>query len=190
MHFVRAILLLLISTQVCSADPPLTLGQLKFKDWFGHQRHGDQSTVYVLLGCGFFFQTPVADGAEKIITDWITAHPDARVTVVDQSRPFVDPKVNAFMSYIWVQDGDVNFNLWLVRQGLFPAGVMADGVAYLSTLPDIDRNGPNFPKRLVSDAEYEAFFQRAIEAEALAAKERKGIWSGAYDERRLEWGLE
>jgi hypothetical protein len=65
-----------------------------------------------------------------------------------------------------------------------PAGVMADGIAYLSTLPDVDKTDKYFPKRLVSDVQYEIFFQRAVEAEALAIKERKGIWSDYYRERR------
>jgi hypothetical protein len=188
MLFVRALFLLLISMQICWADPSITLRQLEFKGWFGQQKQGDQSTVYVLLGCGFFFQTPVADGAEKIIADWIAAHPDAKVTIVDRNRMMAEPNAKPTMSYIWVQDGDVNFNLWLVREGLFPAGVMADGVAYLSTLPDIDKN--RLPERLVSNAEYEAFFQKAIDAEAMAAKERKGIWGDDYHQRRYEWGLE
>lgn len=185
---IRVFLLLVLSTATCFADSALTLRQLEFKAWFGQQRLGGSSTMYCLLGAGALFQTPATDDAEQIIASWIAAHPDAEVTIVD--RELASTRDNFYSSYVWVQDGEDNLNLSLVRQGVVPAGVMADGIAYLSTLPDVDKTDKYFPKRLVSDVQYEIFFQRAVEAEALAIKERKGIWSDYYRERRRMWGIE
>ena len=174
MVWIRATLLLLLSAQLCCADPSLTLRQLEFKGWFGARR-GDPTTVYNLLGCCYLLNTPIADDAEKFAAAWISIHPDAELTIVDRAPMTIGGDV--FQSYVWIQDGDENLNLFLVRQGLVPGGVMQDGVAYLSTLPDIDETTKNFPKRLISDAQYDAFMKRVIDAEAVAAREHKGIWS-------------
>jgi hypothetical protein len=192
MRWLYASLLILFVSNTCAAETPLTLKQIEFKLWFGQQREGPRDTLYVLFGCCYMLNAPIAKEAPPVIAQWIAAHPDAEVTVVDRAAMFADEKRDgsASFAYVWIQDGDENLNLTLVRQGMVPAGVMTDGAAYLSTVRDLDQNSRTYPKRMVTDVEYEAFFERALAAEALAIKEGKGIWSDRYKEDREIWGLE
>ncbi|HVO03905.1 MAG TPA: hypothetical protein VMT54_17015 [Candidatus Cybelea sp.] len=189
MPWLRACLLLVLGCNLCLADPTLTLRDLEFRGWLASKRAGDPATVYTLLGTGFYAEPPATDDAEQVVAAWIAAHPDASVTVVDRAL-VVTADVRSWQAYVWVADGAENLNLALVRQGVFPAAVMTDGVAYLGALPNIDKTSDTFPKRLVADADYAAFAQRAREAEALARQEKLGIWADAYKDRRQAWGIE
>jgi hypothetical protein len=174
------------------AEPPLTLKELDFKLWIGGRREGPKDTIYMLFGCCWMLNTPMTDDGPQVVAAWIAAHPDAIVTVVDQSQMFADVKRNGrgTLAFVWVQDGRENLGLTLIREGIIPSGMMADGVAFLDHIQDLDRHSPTYPKRVISDAEYEAFMVRALNAEALAVNERKGIWSDAYKEWREIWGLD
>src|SRR5262249_13182545 len=114
MRSLGACLALLLSCNICLADPTLTLRQLEFQGWTGAARQGDPTTVYSLVGTGFYYETPATDDAEQVIAAWIAAHPDAAVTVVDR-EPVTTVDVRAYHVYLWLQDGDANLNLSLVR---------------------------------------------------------------------------
>ena len=192
MRWISACLIFLFLSSPSWAEPPLTLKELEFKLWLGSKREGPKDTMYVLLGCCWMLNTPMTDDGPQVIARWIAAHPNAIVTVVDQSQMFADEKRDGrgIEAFVWVQDGDENLGITLIREGIIPSGMMADGVAYLDHIKDLDRNSPTYPKRVISDAEYEAFMKRALNAEAVAVKERKGIWSDRYKEEREIWGLE
>ncbi len=153
------------------------------------RKQGPKTEIYMPLGTGYLFQTPATDDAEQVIETWVVAHPTAEVTVVDRELATTRlPKL--YFSYIWIKDGAENFNLTLVRQGIFPAWIMRDPVDALSSQPGADETGEFFPKRLVSDVAYAAFVKQALDAEAKARRDRRGIWSEAYRERRKDWHLE
>ncbi len=191
MRWSQAFLIFLLLCSSSLAEPPLTLKELEFKLWFGSKREGPRDTMYVLLGCCYLMDNPIADDAPQVVAQWIAAHPDATVTVVDQSQMFEDEKDGrGIQAFVWVQDGDENLGLTMIREGIIASGIMADGVDYLGHIKDLDRNSPTYPKRVISDIEYEDFMTRARAAEALAIRERKGIWSERYKEAREIWGLE
>ncbi len=95
------------------------------------------------------------------------------------------------MDYIWIDHGDDSLNVDLVRQGIVPGGMMADGVEYLTSIKDIahlDVNSPDFPKRVVSDAIYQAFTKKVMRAESAARADKVGLWSDKYREMMKEEG--
>jgi hypothetical protein len=189
MVWARALVLLLLSSAACRADPAFTLDQLEFQGWMARQRQGPATEVYIPLGTGYLFQTPATDDAEQVIGAWVAAHPKAEVIVVDRELATTRlPKV--YFSYILVQDGMENLNLTLVRQGIFPAWIMRDPVDAMSGVPRANESDEYYPKRLVTDVAYAVFVKQVLDAEAAARRDRKGIWSWVYQDRRREWHLE
>jgi hypothetical protein len=189
MTWVKALVVLILSSTTCLAEPSLTLDQLQFDGWIGKQRQGDQTEFYVPLGIGYLFQTPQSDDAEQVIATWIADHPKAVVTVVD--RELVSTRLpKIYFSYVWVQDQDENLNLTLVREGVFPAWLMIDAVEATQMTGKSDLADAYSPQRLVTDVEYAVFIKQTHDAEAAARRDRKGVWSDAYTDRRKEWHLE
>jgi endonuclease YncB( thermonuclease family) len=176
--------------------------ELTFTEIFA-SRPGDART-YFLLGGGWL-RTIQSGNPGKFISGWLKAHPSAIAKPV--SRMFstnTKSKQTSEEVYIWVEDGKQSLNEDLVRQGVFPAGVMYDMVdnrkgldellkdpKLADTKAQIEKEREEAPQdiaeRLMPDAEYQADMQRIEAAEALARKEKLGIWSdGMKEEREAE----
>lgn len=177
---------LLFATTAAWPAQTFDASPLVFKNIFG-SRPGFH-TSYSIVGTGMF-RAPRADELDAFVASWMKRHPRAVVTVVDQSR--LGSKLGE-MDYIWINDGADSLNVDLVRQGLVPGGMMADGVDYLSAIKRVarqDMSGPDDPKRLVSDESYLAFMKRIVAAEVAARADKVGLWSDKYREMMVNEGF-
>jgi hypothetical protein len=177
---IRAVVLTVLLSAVCFAEPMFEAKQLHFKSVLG-SRAGDK-TVYCLLGLGLF-RTPRTDDVDQLVTAWLPNHPNAQVTLVDTAQVMGRPgsiMAGGSMQYVWVEDGDENLNVFLVREGALVAGVMADPASVMSSLKEPLEAWEKQPTRLVSDEKYAAFLKRVAEAEELAKRDKRGLWSEKY----------
>lgn len=158
------------------------------------QRADDTLTVYCLLGSGFL-RAPSSGAEDSLIPSWLLDHPHARVTPV---TVMCTPGWGQIV-FAWVDDGDENLNVALVRTGTCPAGVMLDAVDATASAREspewkaiergyMEEGGPASTAktslcRLVTVAQYEAFILRVASAELKARDEELGIWSPEFPAR-------
>lgn len=187
-------LLLLVQVGSC-ARKPIPASDFRFDGIFAPCAD-DSLTVYCLLGTGFF-RTISSGAQDSLISGWLLVHPLATVTPVTS----IDMGSGlGRLVYIWIEDGDNNLNVSLVRSGAFPGGVMTDAVeaaGQAGKSPEVQAiedgynsaaqpgqeprravNAP--PDRIVSDARYTAFMRRVVSAELAARADRLGIWSEEF----------
>lgn len=163
--------ILLFLAGAAHAQEAFPVSELRFKIIFGSRAHDD--AIYCLLGNGFF-RTPESGEEDSIVKAFVAAHPLAQVVPVTMTVPTPPHK----MIYVWVEDGEDNLNITLVREGAFPGPVMLDAVgAGLAALVK------DKPYRLIADDRYEAFIERVKAAEEAAKRERKGVWSEEYQKQ-------
>lgn len=131
--------------------------------WKGHfgGRKEEPYNLYTLMSRGGF-RAPTSKDYEDLIKAWLAKHPGADVIVVYTLDGALTQSPDSKSKWVWVVDGDDNLNIHLVRSGGCEAWTM------LLAKGD---------KAHVTRKEYESFFEKIIEAESLAKKERLGIWS-------------
>jgi hypothetical protein len=184
------------------ADDPVYAAGLKFQGLLA-SRSGDQR-AFLLVGGGFLRGLRSGNPA-TFISNWLAAHPMARVTPI--SRMFTTNRISrrtGEMVYIWLDDAKDSLNVDMVRVGLFPGAAMHDMVDNLQGLTrllkdpklagvraQIEKERPEAPRdrteRVVTDVSYKAYMHRIDMAEGQARAEKLGIWSDAMkDERQAE----
>jgi hypothetical protein len=184
MLLIRAVVLAMLFCGVCFAEPMFAAKQLHFKSLLG-SKAGDK-TVYCLVGLGLIM-APRTDDVDQLVTAWLSDHPNAQVTLIDTSQPIGRPgsamgSIGGSLQYIWIENGNENLNVFLVREGAVPAGVMADPASFMTSLKQPLAAWEKPPTRLVTDEKYDDFMKRVVEAEELAKRDKKGLWSGKYKE--------
>jgi hypothetical protein len=122
-------------------------------------RKGEPQTAYMLMSQGGFL-APKSSNFKVLVKAWLAKHPNADVVVVYTLEG--DTKSSKKIKWAWVIDGDENLNVHLVRMG----GCSADTM-FLN----------KGDKAHVAKEKYESFTNKVLEAESLARKERRGIWS-------------
>lgn len=133
----------------------VSVSSVTWKEHFGARKE-DPQKVYILMTQGAF-RAPTSTNFEELMKSWIDEHPKAEMMTVFK----IDgSKFNA----VWVVDKDKNLNIYLVRRGGCPAGVM------------VLNQGDDTP---LSRETYEVFEKEVWEAEKLARMEKLGIWSDA-----------
>jgi hypothetical protein len=149
-----------------NAQAPFPAREITFQEIFG-SRNGDKS-VYCLLGNGFF-RSISSEEAGAVIKGWLTEHTKAQAVPVS-----VQPMgPSGRWTYVLIEDGEDTLNIELVRAGAFPGRVMIDAA--------------EAPQRIIPEDRYRAYLNRIAAAQADAKENRRGIWSGQYDElRKLE----
>lgn len=135
--------------------------------WKGHfgGRETEPKSVYCLMTQGEFL-APTSKNHEKLISDWLAKHPEAKAIVVYILTGVIRDHPESKLKSVWVVDGQENLNLYLVRQGSCPAGTMVLNPG---------------DSAQVSQKEYETFATKVWEAEELAKKEKIGIWKRSQE---------
>ena len=173
--------LLILAASLClsaaaSAQDAFPASELSFESIFA-TRGDDESTIYSLLGAGFF-RAPRSGQEDSLVVAWLADHPDATVTPVSTMGPMMQDGTGD-MIYVWISDGPDTLNVHLIRRGAFPGGVMEDHLAVARHMEEIEVPFEDEAsiRRFVPDAEYEDFIARVIAAEELAASEELGLWA-------------
>jgi len=160
-------------------EAPFPVSQLRFNLIFGSRTA--TKAVYCLLGNGHF-RAPSSGEQSAIIEAFVASHPSAEVVPVTVTTPSTAAGSRVPMIYVWVEDGDLNLNVNLVREGAYPGSVMLDVVqvfgSRIATMKDDEK-----PHRLIADGRYEAFVDRVQAAQDAAKAEKKGIWSDENQNR-------
>ena len=198
-------LLIVMRAGLCGAQERFPARELSFERYYGQRKQ--DPTTYILLGSGFI-RPMTTDIQGDFIKEWVAAHPDALAVPICSERVTAPGRTPSSSVYIWIEDKEQSLNVDLIREGIFPGGVMGDLVAaeaqYLEELRDPKRAAErvrvekdiaatpaeDLPKRLVSDADFSARLKRIEEAEAAARKEKKGVWSDDKKEERETEGWE
>lgn len=198
--FISLVFLAALSSTCFGQEFPFN--ELNFKGPFG-TRVGS-SGVYCLMGNGFI-RTIHSDEGATVVSEWQRQHPNARsipVSIMDESS-------KAPMVYVWAVDGEDNFNLLLIKKGVFPASVMLDAVQFNQLLQMSKETPPRQaieaagyaygqkllgsthpveapPRRLISEVRYKEFLKQLVTAETAAQAEMNGIWSDKFKGLRDE----
>jgi hypothetical protein len=155
-----------------------------------------QNFEYFLVKHGFFRGVGVDEEA-KIIAEWTSQHPNARLVPVS----ILGEKSRLPIVYFWATDGEDNLNLFLVKKGIYPAFAMLDRAQfnqllknpqYAAALEAMERTGnpTRVPsRRLVSDARYDDFLRQLVAAETAAQSESNGVWSDKFKAVRDKMGI-
>lgn len=150
-------------------------------------------TVYGLLGNGFFL-SPRSDQADALLTQWLSAHPQAQATPVS----IIGEGTRRPMVYLWLTDQDDHLALHLIKNGAYPGSVMLDAVHFealsagspqraliqagidaakqMSPKASEPEEKPLPPRRLVPDAIYQGFLARLQAAQERAQANKLGVW--------------
>ncbi|MBI4566121.1 MAG: hypothetical protein HY716_15655 [Planctomycetes bacterium] len=126
------------------------------------ERHDHPSIMYSLMGRGYFAARTARD-IDRVIEEWLRAHPEARVIPVAIVEDVSPPARRFRMTYVWVAQGEDNLNLHLVRRGCCPAETMASSMERIE----------------VPRVEFNEFLRNAGRAEEQAKSEKVGIWAAA-----------
>jgi len=199
-----ALIAVLCGVFVCNADETNIAKELTFQDIFA-TRQGD-TRAFVLVGGGWFRGIRFGSPSE-FISKWLAQHPSATVTPVSRMlMTNTRTKKSSEFVYVWLHDGDASLNVDLVRAGIFLGAAMADMVDNDKGLTELLKN-PQLadaraqikkertqmpqgrPERLVSEDEYAEQMRRIDAAEAVARKEKLGIWSDAMKADREAQGI-
>jgi hypothetical protein len=172
------------------AQETLTIDQLKFKSIFG-TKVDEPDNVYSIVGSGAIRAMRTKD-SDSVVSSWISNDPHAQVVKVSEMKPVMRNGTGASI-FIWVIDEKESLNIFLIREGVFPAGVMRDAIDLFHNMKD---SGAALPgeqpglRRLVSDSQYKEFLKKVDDAESHAKAEKKGVWSDAYKGEREYEGIE
>lgn len=124
-------------------------------------RQAEPRVMYLLMGSGWL-SNPIRDDVDKVIGEWLRAHPKAKIVPVSTTTSAeTADSAESKMIYVWVVDGGENLNLVLVQKGCCPGGVMG-----------VSAGG----KLEVPEKEYEGFLDKVRAAETLARREKLGVW--------------
>jgi hypothetical protein len=154
-----AILILFGLNSLLLSAEPISASSVKWTGVFGGSEAAPRS-AFCLMARGFF-QMPTSPEMPGLIETWIRAHPKAVVITVATSGPITDKDPDSKLSFVWIVDGEENLNLALVRDGCFA--------------PQTQTIGKNH-KLEVSQADYEAFVKKALDAGKQAAEKKLGVW--------------
>ncbi len=168
-------------TSAVRGDPPeestlpivIASSEIEWKGIFGG-RENDERTAFVLMATEFM-SLPFLSGEpnecqdlEKVVAVWLAQHPAATATPVHQI-PLGDD--HSFV-FVWVAQDQENLNVWLVRKGCATARQMV-----------VDD-----PRDLLVKAEdYQRFLDSVKDAEAIAIREKVGIWGKPGADRGAHW---
>jgi hypothetical protein len=173
-------------------------------DGISASKSGD-STTYCLLGaptliCEIWRFMPQLSVPEGALLSWMSTHPSAvAVPISSEERSLRVTEPAKRYSYIWIEDANDSLNLELVRSGIIRANALTDMVEadrqFMSEFNDPrlastkaqiekERAQETAPQRLISDEDYAARMLRAQEAEEIAQRSKKGLWS---DEGLKRW---
>ena len=134
------------------------------------------NAVYCLMGSGFIM-APTSANIKKLISVWIAKHPQARTVRVSTFGPIMVDQPNSTQTYVWVIDGQIMLNEYLVRRGACPGGTMQiPDYGELSPKSGKTGGAPFHFKVYVTPQESSHFLKRIERAEVQAQKEKLGIW--------------
>ncbi len=180
----------LLACYAAVAQEAFTIDQLRFKSIFG-TKADEPDNVYSIVGSGAFRAMRTKD-SDSVVSTWLSNHPHAQVVKVSEMKPVMRNGTGASI-FIWVMDGKESLNIFLIREGVFPAGVMRDTIDSFHHLKDtggaLPGEHPDL-RRLVSDDQYKEFLKKVDDAEGHAKAEKKGVWSDAYKDEREYEGIE
>ncbi len=133
--------------------------------WDGDRgtKNGDGDTVYCLQGRGYGTQSSYFE-MRNIISEWLNEHPKAVIVPVATVPRFEGELSKLKMTYVWIVDGEENFNIELVRRGKFYRGNQ-------TVIEDLNT------KLLVPRPDYQAFRSRLKIAGDEAERKKIGLWS-------------
>jgi hypothetical protein len=197
------VLLTLLSN--CFAATSFLASDIKFDKIFGAKTV--DSAIYMYIGSSWM--RPFTNGLhENFVTQWLETHPSAKATLIsDQKIGSNSRRPSSQLVYVWIEDDQDCLNVALIRNGIFPGGVMIDSVEAeqqlikmlldpklasarvqvekeLAARPKEDR-----PKRLVSDSEYKVRLMQIEKAESEARAKKLGIWSDDFKSEREALGV-
>lgn len=176
-----AVLALSLVTSYVWADPPegstpptvIAATEIEWKGIFG-SRGKDEHQAYTLLAGGFM-SIPFLSGKPNecenlpiVVTSWLGQHPTAKAIPVRQMHLGED----ASFVFVWVVDAQENLNAWLVRKGCATARQME-----IEEPTDL----------LVKAEEYQGFLDSVKQSEAMAIREKVGIWGKPGADRAAHW---
>ncbi|HXX22668.1 MAG TPA: hypothetical protein VEO19_05910 [Terriglobia bacterium] len=180
---------LLGDSNLSVGQEPFTIDQLRFKSIFA-SKIDEPDSMYCLLGSGELRSLRTKD-SDSMVSSWLKTHPHARVVKVSEMSPMMRNGTGKYI-YIWVIDGSENLNVHLVREGIFPAGVMYDAIDFFNALKH-EGNAPAEKTqlhRLVNEGVYSEFAKKVNDAQELAEADKKGIWSDEYKQERESEGIQ
>jgi hypothetical protein len=161
--------------------------------------HRGERFEYFLIKRKTFAGPPPAQEA-AVIQQWSKQHPDARAVPVS----VIGEQSELPMVYMWAVDGSDILNVYLVRQGIYPAIDMLDTAKFerlrqassnalfirLAARAEKAGNPTGVAaRRLISKPAYDHFVKELIAAETLAQRESLGIWSDGFKQTRDRIGL-
>lgn len=131
--------------------------------WEGHFGGTDKQphNIFTLMSQGGF-RAPTSKDHDKLIKDWLTAHPEAEAIVIYAMEGARTNSPDSKLKAVWITDGDENLNIYLVRKGDCPGGTM------------LLKNGD---ETSLAREEYKDFLIKLIEAGKSAKQEKIGIWN-------------
>ena len=156
----------------------LKLEDFKFESIFGYQ-NSDSSNIFCILGQGFF-RAPRSENSDSIIHDWLVKHNNAKIIPVSGIGSTMIDEPNSKMTYCWIVDKNDTLNIYLIKQGCFPAGTMKRPETWNEMKKwekDLykDTEKPDV-KVFISKSDYRSFIDKIIEAEKYAEQNKLGIY--------------
>jgi hypothetical protein len=197
------VLLTLLSN--CFAATSFLASEIKFDKIFG-AKSADTAT-YMYLGSGWL--RPLTTGtSESFVSKWLESHPFAKATLIsDMKFGSNSRRASSQLLYVWIEDDQDCLNIALIRNGIFPGGVMIDSVEAEQQLTKLlldpklasareqvekeraVRPKEDSPKRFVSDLDYKARLMLIEKAENEARDKKLGIWSDDFKSEREALGV-
>ena len=126
-----------------------------------HSKDQEPRTVYLLMNTGGVVELQLSKNFNELIKSWFSEHPDAEAIVTNTIIGHTSRQGWIFKP-VWVKDKNEILNVYLVRNGACRANTMA--------LP-ADR------ETLLSAEQVKTVHKKLYEAEAIAIKEKLGIWA-------------
>jgi hypothetical protein len=168
----------------CSADSDeneIPIDQLTFDSIFGSIGE-DEYEVYCLLGEDFF--EVGSDNSDSLITSWLDHHKSGTLTKISRVNGVLSFGDDAKLIYSMVTDGKENLNVYLVRNGGFPASAMQRPKTWEEMNADEKQlySGMEKPSVdiLIDSKTYKKYMVEIREAEELAKNEKLGVWSDEF----------
>lgn len=134
--------------------------EMTWQGHFGGTEKQPQNMFILMIQGGF--RAPTSKDHEKLIKDWLAAHPQAEAIVVYVMEGMTAASPDSKMKAVWIIDGTENLNLYLVGKGDCPGGTML--------LQKGDETS-------LTREEYKTFLEKLIDAGITARTEKLGIWS-------------
>ena len=158
----------------------INISEFNFDSYLGYNLK-DSNAIYSLLGLGFF-QTPKSIDADSLIKIWIDKHPRSVVLpVCTINASGKNRVVNKNLIYCWIVDKSDTINVFLIRNGCFPASTLQRPKTWEEMSREEKSLYPVEEKPDITvhiDKEvYKTFLKQIYSAEKYAKENKLGIWN-------------